>query len=350
MTTSNSEILSVLDDIDEQIVGAIQVSPRASFREICEALEIPEQMVARRYRRLRRDGLLRVTLALNPRAFGGTVQLVSVRCRPEAAESIATTMSADEHVSWTSIHSAGWGIVCYLRAHSGADAHRRLNRLVPRTAAVHSVSTATVLHIFAGGNSDDWQHWQGALTPAQVEYLTRTNAFPAAPVNLTTAHPAAVNPTAADRPILEHLSRDGRLPMATLARTTGSTTGKVTRRVHALVDSGVAFFDVDLAEAVTGGLLAKLSMRVAPERVHAAGLALSQHIDVPFAAATTGPWNLTATIMAGDEAALYTFATSTLGDIEGLTDHELIIMDRRVKNAGALIAGDRLAPPTIAGY
>jgi DNA-binding Lrp family transcriptional regulator len=52
-----------LDDVDAQIVRCLQLRPRAAFSAIGEVLSVSEQTVARRYRRLQRQGVLRVIAA-----------------------------------------------------------------------------------------------------------------------------------------------------------------------------------------------------------------------------------------------------------------------------------------------
>ncbi|QKT06631.1 Lrp/AsnC family transcriptional regulator [Gordonia sp. X0973] len=341
MDRSVPDIFSNLDLLDTQIVAAIQISPRASFREIAEALGEPEHTVSRRYRRLRREGLLRVTLALDPRAFGGAIKLVRLRCRPEAADAIALSLARRDDVSWVSIHSAGWEIVFNLRAKTSEDASDLLTRMLPRTPQVLDVRTATVLHQFAGGSPHDWHHWQGTLTASQIQSLAATNLFrqPESPSE-------GRLPGTEDRAIIEHLTRDGRLPFTTLARNLDTTTGKVTRRVEQLVSSGVAYFDVDVAQAATGGVLAAIWMNVAPAKLDAAGQSLGRNPTVPFAAAISGTWNLSATVMAADHDSFYGFITTTLATIDGITGYEFFALHRRIKNAGALVAGDRLAMPS----
>ena len=85
----------LLSPSDEQIVRALQLHPRAPFSLIGEVIGLSEQTVARRYRRLQRAGLLRVTAGFHPRALGRTLWIVRVRCRPEGAQAVAAAAQAD---------------------------------------------------------------------------------------------------------------------------------------------------------------------------------------------------------------------------------------------------------------
>lgn len=341
VTESSAGKSAIMDRLDEQIARSVQVSPRVPFSVMAEVLGVAEQTVARRYRRLRREGLIRVTLSLDPRALGVTVWSIRVRCRPEHADALGEVLARREDVSWVSIHSGGWEIDFNLRAVREADTEELLTRILPKVAPVSSVAPSAILHTFVGGASTDWAGWRDALSRDQAAALREHAAEPSA----GGAETVELKP--ADRPLLEALTRDGRTSYATLARVTGSTAGRVTRRVEALVRSGLAYFDVDIAPAATGQHhWTTLWMTVEPRYLQEVGDILARHPDIPFAAAVTGPANLTANLTTVSLDAVYRFVTTTLAQAPGITGYELVPLTRRTKYAGAQIAGDRLAPPS----
>ena len=75
------------DALDRRIMSALQFDGRASFRRIAQALGSSEQTVARRYRRLREAGILRVVVLPDPRASRESL-FVRLRTAPGAAEPI----------------------------------------------------------------------------------------------------------------------------------------------------------------------------------------------------------------------------------------------------------------------
>lgn len=341
MTPRKVSISDSLDAVDVQIAHAIQIAPRASFRQIADVLDVAEQTVARRYRRMRREGLIRVTLALDPRAFGDVFWLVRVRCRPEASAAIADALARRDDVSWISIHSAGWEIVFNLRGSGSTDSEELLMRLLPKASHVLDVSPSIALHVFIGASPDDWGVWRHTLTDAQVDVLTATN------IRVESEPPAGVPLSADDQRIAEHLAHDGRTSYSTIARALGTTAGIVTRRVETLLASGVAYFDVDIATAATGMTPHVLWLRIEPRHLDAAGKALAAHPDVPFATAITGRFNLTVTVLAAGTNGLYTFLTTALAAVDGVLECETVPLDRRIKHASAVAVGDRLAPPPV---
>lgn len=328
------------DRTDEQIIHALQASPRASFRLIGEVLDLPEKTVARRYRRLRRDGLLRVTLLVAPTPTGRTTHTVRVRTGRETSGPLADRLARHEDISWVSVHGGGCDVQFSLRAQGPLD--ESLRALVPASLPVRDITVATVLHRFIGSAPDDWTNWSDTLSDAQTAALTVPQAgVVGSPVPRESVLPL----TTRDRRMLDHLAADGRTPYARLARTLGTTAGAVTRRVEALVGAGVAYFDIDIAPAVTGRQPASVRLRTAPGDLDAVGRALSELPDVPYAAAVSGPDNIFATVMTTETTDLYRFVTGELAGIPGITGFSVSPVDRLVKSAGARIAGDRLTPP-----
>src|SRR4051794_41672575 len=75
---------TVLDAVDRQIVHAMQVDGRAPFSRVATVLGVSEQTVARRWRRLRADGVVRVLGLTAPEAAEPS-WFVRVRVQPAAA-------------------------------------------------------------------------------------------------------------------------------------------------------------------------------------------------------------------------------------------------------------------------
>lgn len=334
------------DGIDEKIIHALQIAPRASFHRISSVLGLPERTVARRYRRLRRDGLIRVTVLVAPTALGGSAHHVRARCRPGTVTELTTSLSRSEDISWIQVHDGGHSIQFSLRSRRPLE--ETLTSLFPPAGPAVDVSTATVLHRFIGSAPDDWTSWStDALSAEQTAALTPADTSSTGP--RAASDSSATRPpsplTGADHRMIAHLTADGRTPYSRLARILGTTAGTVTRRIESLLESGVIYYDIDIAPAVTGRWPVFLQLRAAPDRIDAAGRALAARPHVPFAAAVSGPDNLVASVMTTGPEDLYRFITTDVASIDGVTGYSTGIPDRLVKTAGAVLAGDRLAPP-----
>ena len=109
-------IIPMIDALDGQIIHALQLSPRASFRLIADTVDAAEQTVARRYHRLRRDGALRVVGLLNPRVHGDAQWVVRVHAGPDDIPRLAEALVRRPEVTHANILS-GWSeLVCVVRA------------------------------------------------------------------------------------------------------------------------------------------------------------------------------------------------------------------------------------------
>ncbi len=154
---------AVLDQLDRQLIRALQLDPRAAFSRIADVLGVSEQTVARRYRRLRGDGYLRVMGLVSPRAVGATEWLLRIGCRPGGARRLADALARREDVSWVTLSSGGSEIVCLVRSLSQQQSDELLLQRLPATSQVLSLATHAVLHRFAGRESD-WAGYRDDLT------------------------------------------------------------------------------------------------------------------------------------------------------------------------------------------
>lgn len=333
---------ATIDELDGKIIRCLQLSPRIPFRVAADILQVSEQTVARRYRRLERTGIVRATAVLRPTALGQSNWIVRVRCKPSGATPLAQALARRDDVSWVTLAAGGSEIVCVLRSRTAQAREELLMQRLPRTAPVLDISAAMVLHRFVGPGSafvDDWAGLAELLDAAQTRSVLETvELFP--PIS---DRPFDLVP--ADLDLIEVLTADGRASYARLAQATGLTEARVARRLRALVEGGALYFDVDLS-VVDLGLFSAASvwLTVTPAQLHAAGQALAEAPEVPFAAAITGPQNLTASVVCRDVGHLYSFVTTRVGAIAGVQGMEVTPVLRHVKQAGAMTIGDRLAP------
>lgn len=329
-----------LDRLDEQIIRALQLSPRAPFRRIAEALDVSEQTVARRYRALQRRGVLRVIAVVDPRALGESDWIVRVRTRPDATLDLGRALAQRRDISWVSVTAGGSELICAVRSHTQEQREWLLIDRLPRTAAVLDIQACVVLRRFVGGSASDWLGVQRVLTPAQVEQVRGDGDGGSG------ERPRAAAPlTPSDYAMLELLGRDGRTPVGALATAAGLTPGRVARRLDALLGSGVVYLDVDLAAHALGyPTAAYVWLTVAPQRLEETGTALARHEATPFVAAITGTANVVASVTCQNLDALYEYVTAGIGRLDGVRASEVSPILRRIKQAGALVDGDRLAP------
>jgi DNA-binding Lrp family transcriptional regulator len=258
--------------------------------------------------------------------------------RPGGARRLADALAQREDVSWVTLSSGGTEIVCLVRSLSQQQSDELLLQRLPATSQVLSLATHAVLHRFAGRESD-WSGFGDQLTAEQVSQLAGTPAGPA-----RSPDPGRLQPS--DGPLLAALAADGRTSFASLAQEAGWTEGRVIRRVEALRDAGILYFDVDLATGLMGyRATAYLWLIVEPARLTAVGEQISQHAEVPFVAAITGPANLVTSVACRDSGTLYEYVTTKISAAAGVRQLEISPVLNRIKQAGSLMDGPRLATP-----
>ena len=310
-----------VDDLDRQLAQCLGVDGRASFSAIAEVLGVSDQTVARRYRRLRSAGVLRVVGLRYPKSGGYTSWFLRLRCVPGSGEAIAAALARRPDTAWVQLLSGDTEVLCSLRG-DGPEATESLLARLPRSGRIVEVTAYSRLHMFTGG--PDALGFIDVLPAAQVEPLraiTRPLGPPAEPSDLDTA-------------LLSALAADGRTPFADLAAATGWSETTVRRRVEQLRESGALYFDLELDMPTFGFRSATwLWMSVPPSHLAEVGAALAKFPEVAYAVATTGPANLAACVVCRDAESLYEFLTAKVGPLPGVERVETSPVIRTVKQA-----------------
>lgn len=305
------------DELDLQLIHALQIDGRAPFSRIAEVLGVSDQTVARRYSRLRSQQRVRVTGRTDPARLGEVSWLVRIQCVPSVALTIGQALARRSDTSWVKLTSGGTEIICAVRAATGHDSGSLLLDKLPRTPNVTQVSANCILHVFYGGPDGVVD----VLDAAQVARLQ-----PPAPVH---AGPAVLDD--ADRRLIEALRADGRAAITELSAATGLPPTTVRRRMAELRRSGVLYFDVDLDYGSLTAMQTMLWLSVAPDGLPAAGRALAAHAEVPFVAATTGVSNLYATVLSPSPDALFTYLSAKVAELPAVQRVESAPVIRTLK-------------------
>jgi DNA-binding Lrp family transcriptional regulator len=330
-----------VDRLDRRLIHALLWDARASFRRLAAVLGASEQTVARRYRRLREAGIIRVVVVTDPRRFPEPLYL-RVRVQPGSAVAVARAMAARRDTSWVTISAGASEVTCSLVAASTGARDALLLQGLPRAGQVTGVSTSTLLHVFADGPEAEWHGLPDGLDREEQERL--------GPGPRRFDRAAATTPTVAVEPddgaLLTLLARDGRASWTALADATGRTEAQVRRRVEALLQGGAVFVDVEVAPVLLGfRTWTILWISAAPAALDHVGRQLAGHPETAFVAATSGRTNLMAAVLCRDSDALYAYLTQRVGALDGVRDIEAVPTMRVVKQQGSLMDGDRLPDP-----
>lgn len=334
-----------LEPDDVRILRALQVDPRVGFATVAAVLGLSELTVARRYRRMRRAGVLRVIGVVAPGALGQSRWMVRLRCRPGSATALAEALARRDDISWVALSAAGSEVTCAVRSRSQEQRDDLLGRRLPRAAAVLDLQASVMLRQFLGGRGHYWAALAGTLTPEQESALgPGAEPFTEGPV--VRSEPTQLD--ARDEELLAALAADGRASLVRLAAAAGLTPGRASRRLHTLLADGVVHIDVEIAPVALGyRARANLWMRVHPAQIKNVGRALARMPEVGFAAALSGPNNLHAVVHCRDLDELFELTSDRVGALPGVEAVEVSPVLRQIKQAGTRVDGDLLTdPPT----
>lgn len=319
----------VTDRLDQQLLQALQLDGRASFSGLAAVLGVSDQTVARRFRRLRAEGGMRVLGVRDEERLGQTRWFVRLRCTPDAAEPLATALARRPDTSWICLTSGGTEVMCTMRARDREERDALLFDKLQKTPRVVSVSAHSMLHYFYGGPTG-WFSKFDALDPGQVAALTPPPPDPG-------GRPVVLDPV--DELMLEVLGRDGRATLAELQAATHQSEPVMRRRLERLRSTGALYLDVQFDASHLGYDTTILWLTVAPAALATVGEALAGHREVAFASAVTGPSNIVAVALFREARGLYTYLSRRIGVLDGVQQVETAPVLRRIKQLSYLGPG-----------
>jgi DNA-binding Lrp family transcriptional regulator len=329
---------STLDALDRRILHTLQIAPRAPFARIATVLEVSEQTVARRFQRMRTARYVRIIA--RPEAThrsGSSYWTLRIGCRPGTATTLANALAQRGDTSWVSIGAGGAEVTCQAEV---GDPQSGLLHHLPRASSVLAFSAHQMLHRFAGRGEADWVAPDHDLTPAQRAFLLE--GAPEQAPNPT----GATNLEAADRPLLDALSRDGRSSWAAVATATGWSQRQAAHRVNELTSAGAIYFHVDVATVAVGmHAVANLWFTVAPAHLASTGARLADHPQLAFVGAVTGSANLMASALATDAESLYQYITTKVAEIDSIQRVEIVPQMVRLKHSHSLVENGLIREP-----
>lgn len=312
-----------IDEIDRQIVHCLGVDGRASFSQIAQILEVSDQTVARRYRRLRSAGLLRVVGLKARDKVGSLGWFLRMRCVPGSGPGIAAALAKRTDTAWIQLLSGDTEVLCTLRG-DARDDRNSLLAMLPRSARITAVTAHSLLHMYVGGA--DALRFLEVLPAERVEPLRPR------------VRGGRVELGELDAALFQALGADGRTPYADLAAATGWSESTVRRRMDQLREVGVLYYDIELDMAAFGFRSTTwLWMSVPLAQLSAVGEALAKLPEVAYAVATTGPANLAVCTICRDESEFYEFMTLKVGALPGVERVETSPVIRTVKQASPTV-------------
>ncbi|RAJ91735.1 MULTISPECIES: Lrp/AsnC family transcriptional regulator [unclassified Streptomyces] len=233
---------AALDDLDQALVHALQIAPRAGWARIGAAVGADPVTVARRWQRLARSGAAWIGCHPGPAAAEsgqGCLAFVEVDCANGRLTEVARALTAEAHVITVEHVSGGRDLLLTVLApRLSALTHWVTHRL---GALDGIVTTRTHLASTVYTEGSRWR--LRALSSEQIARL----AEDAAP----RGDASVFELTDLDHALLAELSVDGRASNTVLAERCGTSPDTVRRRVNRLLSSGMAQFRCEVARPLS---------------------------------------------------------------------------------------------------
>nr|WP_294696428.1 Lrp/AsnC family transcriptional regulator [uncultured Friedmanniella sp.] len=235
----------MLTEDDQALISALQVSPRASWSDIGEALGISGITAARRWKRISSDGTAWVTAAPGMARWAQQcLAYVEIDCAPATRAEVADELAEHEFVVTVEITTGSADILLTIAA---ADLSTMSHYLLDHLGKMPNVARTRAriaTKIYTEGSS--WRMVE--LPPAALRVLERSR--PPADPGAAGTDVAALTPDA--QHIARLLSVDGRASLVELAAATGMSPTTVRRHVTRLLGARILLPRTDVAAELSG--------------------------------------------------------------------------------------------------
>jgi DNA-binding Lrp family transcriptional regulator len=229
-----------LDELDRQLVTALQTSPRASWQQIGQVLDVSASTAARRWDRLTGEGL--AWAGCYPLRLPGTRltnALIEIDCAPARLSAVATAIAQDPHVVNVN-HVTGVHDLTVIAAFTDqVSLGRYLRFRVGRLDGVRSVHAHVVTKLHAEAS-----RWRLDRLSAPHRAVLRGGASDPRPANSTL--------DATDLALMTALSANPRRSVADLARDTDVSATSVRRRLVRLDATRALAYRFEVAPLACG--------------------------------------------------------------------------------------------------
>ncbi|MCX3063167.1 Lrp/AsnC family transcriptional regulator [Streptomyces beihaiensis] len=328
----------LVDEVDLELVHALQLNPRASWTALGHALSLDAVTVARRWERLRDAGLAWTSSVPGPVARTGMLSMLYVEFECETGGTAAAVdhLLAKGHVIY--LHHMT-GTRCLLASVVVADLPAASTWLREQLGAVPGVRAAHAeLLVTTYSEANRWR--LGTLEPAQQQTLRPSTATvtdePARPLD------------AVDQALVRALTTDARLPATELAERIGVSEPTARRRLARMMSDGRIRMRCEIAQSVSGWpVMATLWCRVPAQRLGAVARAAGSLPEVRLSIGLTGSDNLMLMVWLRDPAHLPDLESALAGRFPELTIARRAVCLRTFKLMGRLLDEHGLAVGSV---
>lgn len=318
----------ILDEVDQQLIEALQVAPRLSWVALGEVLERSPDSLAGRWRRLNDEGLAWVGGHPVGRPGDMTLSFHDVVCDPAQREAAVQALQAIPDVFSIERCHRGRDMMLTVITPSltwlTEQVYPQLDR-VPGLQRYES-SFCTRLHHIAA----DWR--LGVLAAQQHRRLREAAGERVPHTGRQPAHFA---------PILRELARDGRASAAQIAEAAGLNPATVRRQLRQVLDSGAVTIRCETSHRAVGfPVVCEWFCRLPAAEHEEAAAALRTMSSLRLCTSLTGPANFSFMMWLRSPADIMTVEQRIGSRIPELEVLESVVITEIPKRVGRILDSD----------
>lgn len=316
-------------DLDAQILLAVHVNPRATWREIADALGQNESTVARRARRLFAEGAIRVIGVLDHLRVGsGVSAFIRFRAQPNGVLDLARAVADHPAIRYVAITTGAFDVIVEAVVRSPGEAFE-IRDAVFEAHPFEQAQTIPVVRKFAA--YEDWV--PDALPSSAIEALQASRQWDAYSHSTWRDH-ESLTPT--ELHLAEMLRVDGRTTYQELAQQIGLSPAAAKKLTLSLVQRGCLRFRT-LFEGVRVGYTSEFHgwLTVKPDCIERAGEYLRSNRASRFVALTIDQSNILLHGLLPRYSDTYEYMTQVMAQVPGLVTYELSLVMQTLKRAWA---------------
>ncbi|WP_231391513.1 Lrp/AsnC family transcriptional regulator [Nocardiopsis sp. CNS-639] len=339
MTEVLAEANAVLDELDMDLVAALQSAPRAPVSALAEAVGSSASTVGRRLQRLQSERSVRVVGQVDwPLLSDAHPHHVWITTAPGHSRRVARRLAERPETQFTAVTSGGSDVYCVVHPFRRDRAADLLADGIPSVEGVAATRSDLVLR--AVSRADSWR--LDRLDPARSRALD--------PYTDTGENGAAEEPrgplSAQEALVVRMLHRDARAGSGEVARALGVSQSTAYRLVQSVLERRMVRPRVEVEPALLGmGVEAVLALEVSPREIGGVADALGAHPSARYVSVVAGTSSVIHHAVFRDEAELADFLSADLGRLSGITGLRVSVVLDVLRRYWTAREGARLGPP-----
>lgn len=140
--------MTVLDDIDSQLINLLQSDGRASNIELARKMGVSEGTIRRRFRNLVNEEVIRVVAIPDASKLGRqTSALIGLQVDPAFVDSVATSLARMDEVQYSAVTTGAYDVFCRVALNTPADLSEFLRSRIGEIEGVRRSETFVNLSI-----------------------------------------------------------------------------------------------------------------------------------------------------------------------------------------------------------